>query len=310
MEWRQSKQGTMDGKKVVDVIAIRKNTTARTTIAKHRNTKTKQKENTKTAGRQHSACLRQILKRAPSFLPRPKEEEYWSDESILSFFFFFFFSGTPKDSVNGFRASSFFPRPEEEEEKYWSNGIILSFFLLLLLQQDDRRRSLQILSSSVQPEVLVAEDGLIDWAKTCKRGGEKREREKSASKVHNRKKQQTDLANVAARWWVRVRKKRNTLVLAHQLVCSVNSGITISTQSSFICTTNHWSHAFRTGITLYPHGLFCLQRKHTHSLFLSQIPQLFSPASSSLPFSPQATTRKLSCTWKTESENPKKQTNK
>jgi len=33
-------------------------------------------------------------------------------------FFFFFFSGTPRDSVNGFGASSFFPRPEEEEEKY------------------------------------------------------------------------------------------------------------------------------------------------------------------------------------------------
>jgi hypothetical protein len=65
----------MDGKKVVDIIGNKKNTTARTTIAKHRKTKTKQTENTKTAGRQHSVCLRQIPKRAPSFLPRPEEEE-------------------------------------------------------------------------------------------------------------------------------------------------------------------------------------------------------------------------------------------
>jgi hypothetical protein len=38
-------------------------------------------------------------------------------------------------------------------------------------------------------------------SKDLQRGGEKREREreKSASKVHNRKKQ-TDLAKVAARW--------------------------------------------------------------------------------------------------------------
>jgi hypothetical protein len=68
----------MDGKKVVDEIATRKNTTARTprtTIAKHRKTKATHKENTKTAGRQHSVCLHQIPKRDHSFLPRQEEEE-------------------------------------------------------------------------------------------------------------------------------------------------------------------------------------------------------------------------------------------
>jgi hypothetical protein len=43
------------------------------------------------------------------------------------------------------------------------------------------------LSSSVQAEVLVAEDGLIDeQTLTKKEEKREREREKSASKVHNR----------------------------------------------------------------------------------------------------------------------------
>ncbi len=89
MEWRHSKQGTMDGKKVVDEIATRKNTSARTprtTISKHRKTKTKHKENIKTAGRQHNVCLHQIPKRAPSLL-----HSSWRRRRILIWWEYSFF---------------------------------------------------------------------------------------------------------------------------------------------------------------------------------------------------------------------------
>ncbi len=62
----------------------------------------------------------------------------------------------------------------------------------------------------------------------------------------------TDLANVAV-WWLRDREKGNTLVLASQLVCRMNSRITIWTQGRFICTTHHWRKLALTRITLYPH---------------------------------------------------------
>ncbi len=71
------------------------------------------------------------------------------------------------------------------------------------------------------------------------------------------------------------------------------------------------SHCILMVCFVYRENTHTHTHTHTHSLSLSlsQILQLFSPASSSLPFSPQATTRKFSCTWNTESENPKKQTN-
>jgi hypothetical protein len=62
----------------------------------------------------------------------------------------------------------------------------------------------------------------------------------------------TDLANVAV-WWLRDREKGNTLVLASQFVCRMNSCITIWTQGRFICTTHHWRKLALTRITLYPH---------------------------------------------------------